>query len=182
MSMPSLPVTVVAPVFSREKVATTQQSEPVPSLPVHARDPWTINLLVRVDRQPANRTLIVGFGSLSADSPGRGRYLAKFANGIHFWSHNRDVESTTPLELGRWQMVSATYDGRVLSLYQNGRSIGRQELELSDDQAVMHVAPLDPWDKKRSFEGQIKDLTFWDTALTPEALTMLWQATAGDAK
>jgi alpha-mannosidase len=120
--------------------------------------------------------LIAGFGSVGMESEGRGRYLAKFANGIHFWSERRDAETTTPLELNRWQMLTATYDGHLLTLYQNARQIGQQPLELGDDDMVVRVAPLDPWDKERTFDGQIKDLTIWNAALPRDALDAIWQA------
>jgi alpha-mannosidase len=178
MTSLTMPVKILTPVFSRTSLATTRPGETfqkLPDLPIHARDPWTINVMVRVTKQPDNRTLIVGFGSASTEAEGRGRYLSKFANGIHFWSERRDGESGTQLDLNRWQMLTATYDGQMLTLYKNAKPIGQQRLELADDEPAVRVAPLDPWDKKRTFKGELKDLTIWKAALSADALDALWQ-------
>ena len=79
-----------------------------------------MNLMLKIDKQPPNRTVLAGFGAL-VDETGHGRYLAKFANGIHFWSSHRDVESTESLDVKKWQMLTATYDGTTLRLYKNGK-------------------------------------------------------------
>ena len=93
------PVTLVQPAYSLPGTTVcdgqNSRSIPVEGLPVGAHDPWTINYFVRTDKAPANRTLIAGFGQ-AADSTGHGRYLSKFANGIHFWSGDRDCDTTSP--------------------------------------------------------------------------------------
>ena len=165
-------------VFARSQFpAGRPQSFPVADLPTKAQDPWTINVFCRVDRQPENRTVIAGFGRDSDGLTGTGRYLAKFANGIHFWSANRDVETTTPLDTGQWQMLSATYDGRTLRLYKNGAQIAEQKEDLVDEtDANVRVAPRDPWEHERVFAGDVRDMTVWKQALSADALQTLWAA------
>jgi alpha-mannosidase len=145
-------------------------------LPVNGEDSWTMNLFVKMDQQPANRTLIAGFGELTARGR-RGRFLAKFAPGIHYWTANQDLYSRTPYDLGKWQMVTAVYDGAWLFLYRNGEEIGRGKLALSKDKSIVHVAPLDPWEKERRFKGEIRDLTIWKTALQPDQVKLLFRET-----
>ena len=155
----------------------------VPGLPVKGTDPWTINMWVRTDKQPANRTILAGFGKCEQSKQGGARYLAKFANGVQFWAHNRDVESNTQLELNRWQMLSATYDGTTLRVYIDGKKLGEAVTALADDENVVNFAPVDPWDKRRQFAGEIKDFTIWNTALSPQELTGLnAKAPAGSPK
>jgi hypothetical protein len=149
----------------------------VSDLPVKASDPWTLNLMVKASRQPGNQTLIAGFGS-DKDREGRGRFLAKFGNGIHFWSSRRDVETNTPLDLNAWQMVSITYDGSTVRVYKNAQLIGQGAQKFSDDESVVRLFPVDPWDHKRHFNGEVRDLTVWPGALPKEALEMLWQSAA----
>jgi alpha-mannosidase len=84
-----------------------------------------------------------------------------------------DVESTTPLALGRWQMLTATYDGQILRLYQDGRQIGWTETALTDDEAVVRLRPLDPWDKERRFAGDIRGFTIWSGVLPGDMLELL---------
>lgn len=154
----------------------TPQTFKVAELPVHAHDPWTINLFFKTDKQPANRTLIAGFGRASDGGVGVGRYLAKFANGIHFWSAQQDVDTTIPLDLGRWQMLTATYDGVTLRLYKDGAPIGAQKVDLADDRPEVHVLPKDAWEHERVIDGEVRDMTIWNQALTPDSLRTLLEA------
>jgi len=160
--------------------ARTPQEFKVADLPVKARDPWTINLFCKMDHQPENRTVIAGFGRATDGQGGTGRYLSKFANGIHFWSANADVETTTPLDVGQWQMLTAAYDGQTLRVYKNAAKIAEQKVDLSDDLPQVEVMPKDPWERERVLDGEVRDMTIWKQALTPEQLQMLFQA--GKAK
>ncbi len=140
----------------------------VDGLPVGQTDSWTMNMFVRTERQPGNRTLIAGFGS-AKDESGQGRYFSKFGNGIHFWCSDRDVDTQTPLTVGEWQMLTATYNGHTLTLYKDAQKIGESAVELGDDEPVIQIAPLDPWDQKRRFVGEIRQMAMWKSAL-PEAV------------
>ncbi len=167
---------VPGPVYTLDKVGPEQMGtsvRDVPGLPVKAGDPWTLNMFVKMDKQPANRTIIAGFGKCEQASEGGARYMAKFVNGVQFWSHNRDVSGGTPLDVGRWQMLTATYDGKTLRLYKDGVKIGERQAQLSDDENVVNIAPADPWEKKRKFEGEIGGLSIWGAALGDEAVKSL---------
>jgi hypothetical protein len=74
-------------------------------------------------------------------------------------------------------MLTATYDGSTLRLYKNAEKIAENLLTFSDDEPVVRLFPIDPWDHKRHFNGQIKSLTVWPAALPPTALQTLWQST-----
>src|SRR5204863_9887647 len=137
----------------------------VSDLPIKGSDPWTLNLFVKIDKQPPNRTVIAGFGACEGKADGAARYLCKFANGVHFWSHHSDLEGNAPLDLDRWQMLTATCDGTTLRLYKDGKLLGEREVHLADEQPIVTIAPLDPWDHKRQFEGEIRELTIWNAAL-----------------
>ena len=150
----------------------TSRTEKVAGLPVGHADAWTVNLFVRTDKQPENRTLIAGFGA-AKDEAGHGRYLGKFANGAHFWCAGQDVDSHTPLTVGGWQMLSATYDGHKLTLYKDAQKIGEEAVAFADDDPVVEIAPLDPWDQQRRFAGEIRRFTVWRAALPETALRQL---------
>ncbi len=151
----------------------TIEVKDVVGLPVKGSQPWTMNCFVKMDKQPENRTLIAGFGRTAKTTGGDGRYLAKFSGGAHFWSHHGDLSSKSPLEVGKWQMLTATFDGKTVRLYKDGALIGENEGELVDDENVVRVAPLDPWEKERRFEGEIRAFTIWDSALSEDALKSL---------
>jgi hypothetical protein len=167
------------PVFTMDDVKPEQRGEPirnVAGLPVKSGDSWTINVFVRTDKQPANHTIIAGFGKCEQTSGGNGRYLAKFAPGIHFWSHNQDVESRTRLDLDHWQMLSATYDGTTLRVYKDAKQISEGQVKLSDDENIINIAPKDPWDHRYQFSGDIRNLSIWGTALEEGALKSLQES------
>jgi alpha-mannosidase len=144
----------------------------VPGMPLLAKDPWTLNMFVKMDKQPLNRTVLAGFGSM-ADQGGKGRYLAKFSGGIHFWSSNRDVPSKTDFDLDRWQMITITFDGSVTRVYKDGVEIAYGLTSLSDDDNVIHILPADPWEKLRHFDGQLRDISIWKSAMTADGVNAL---------
>lgn len=148
----------------------------VAGLPVKASDSWTINVFVRVAAQPVNRTVLVGFGACDDAVEGGGRFLAKFGEGLHFWSHRRDASGSAKLDLNRWQMLTATYDGRVLRLYRDGRAAGSQAVTLADAQNVVHIAPVDPWEKKLRLGGRLHGLSVFDRVLTEDQLRLMRDA------
>jgi alpha-mannosidase len=130
-------------------------------------------MFVRTDRPVPNRTLIAGYGKCEQTTAGAARYMAKIASGIQFWSHNRDVPSRARLDENQWQMLTATYDGKTLTLYKDARQIGQAAVSLIDDESVVNIAPIDPWEHERSFEGEIRGFTIWSDALAPEAVRAL---------
>lgn len=167
----SLPETVVCDGQNSREI-------PVAGLPTDGKAPWTINLFVRTHEQPANRTLIAGFGA-AQDDTGRGRYLAKFANGIHFWSGDQDGDTTTPLDLDRWQMLTAAFDGGAIHLYKDGKAIGKADVSFASEESVVRIAPVDPWDKELRFKGEVAGLTIWKEALSAEAVALLLKNAPG---
>jgi alpha-mannosidase len=134
---------------------------------------WTINFWLWVDAEPSPYTLIAGFGS-GRDASGQQRYLSVFPNGLHFWGGNIDIDAGGTLDTGKWQMLSATYDGTNVHIYKNGKDVGSGAASFSDAQPVMKVAPRAPWpDHGGRLAGKIRDLTVWDRTLTPASLTFL---------
>ena len=167
---------VNGPVFERAEIKKEEMGsavKDVAGLPVKGGDSWTINFSVRTDKQPEDRTVIAGFGRCEQTEDGAARYLVKFQQGIQFWAHNRDVPGRVQLDLGRWQMLSATYDGTRLRLYRDGKLLGERDIALVDDENAVHFAPPDPWDHTRRFGGELGGFTIWSEALGEEALRSL---------
>ena len=169
------PVAVAGPTYTLDAFTangSNSQEVNVPGLPTGGRAPWTINFFVKADKQPENRTLIAGFGK-AKDEEGHGRYLSKFGNGLHFWCGDTDVETTAPLALHAWQMLTATYDGHTLTMYQDGKAVGQGNIQPADDDAVVQLAPPDPWDHERRFVGEIRHFVVWNAALDSGTLQTL---------
>jgi alpha-mannosidase len=171
-------VEISRPVFSLDSLEAGKSLEKkFAGLPVKARDAWTINLFLKLNQQPDDRTIIAGFGHAEDDGgEGRGRYLSKFAEGLHFWSRNQDAEGSAGLDARHWQMLTAAFDGTTLRLYKNGQPAGEEALTLTDDESTIRIAPLDPWDHTRRFDGEIRDFTIWKSALPAAALDKLMES------
>lgn len=169
-----------APAFTAPELApSVPQPFTSTALSRSGKAPWTINLWVKVDKQPEPRTIIGGFGSARDGNAGVGRYLAVFDDGIRFWSAQRDVTTRTPLDLGQWQMLTASYDGSRVRVYKNGRQIGERTVELGNDGTRIQIMPLDAWDRKRQLQGEVKKFTIWTQALPAEAVSRLFDQTKG---
>ena len=138
----------------------------VGGLPVLKTDQWTMNALVKADARPADRVIIAGFGQ-DAGEGGSSRYLAVFPDGIRLWlGAQGEVKTNSPLDLGRWQMLTATYDGETLSVYKDGQPLMKKRLGLaSDSEASVSVGTVDPWDHQRTFNGSVQDFTIRRGAL-----------------
>lgn len=174
-AMPEATAQIMArgPVYRLDALGKEHQGATVRgvrNLPTSGGQPWTINMFVRTEKQPPNRTVIAGFGRCDDKVGATGRYISKFGSGIHFWSRNADVEGNTALDLGKWQMLTATYDGTNVRLYKNGKMISEQALALADDEPIITLLPLDPWEQKRRFDGQVREFTVWDSALNADSL------------
>lgn len=167
------------PVFTAPELAPSKSQAFPTTLPRNGKSPWTINLWVKADKMPEPRTIIGGFGSARDGNAGVGRYLVSFADGIRFWSAQQDVTTSVPLDLGRWQMLTAAYDGTTVRVYKDGKLIGERAVNLSDDSSRAQVMPLDAWDRRRLLQGEVKDFTIWSQALPTEAVARLYGQTKG---
>jgi alpha-mannosidase len=169
-------VQTLAPIYTQPGDLTGQKEIKAAGLPTKAGDAWTLNMFCRPDHQIPSQTILAGFGRADDIRDGAGRYLANFSSGLHFWSRLQDVESTALIDPGRWQMLSATYDGHDLRLYKNGREVGQGQPVLADDDSTVRFAPTDPWTYKNVFAGQIRQLTIWNGSLSPAMVAALYQA------
>lgn len=148
-------------------------SQQTANLPISPDDSWTINQWVYVDEQPEELTILGGFGS-AKDQSGSQRYLMKYKNAIHFWGSEIDVNTGVPLDVQRWQMLTATYDGRTVRLYKDGRQIGSGPALFTPAAPTAQLAPPPAWDKKGDrFKGQLANFTIYNAALSPEAIAVL---------
>ena len=149
------------------------------NLPLGKTDTWTINMLVKPAVDPEDRTLIGGFGRFyDGGESGTGRYFAKMKGGIAFWLCQTEVLTNSPFEVGRWQMLTATYDGTTIALYKDGRPIGRKDVDIkTSPEDFVSIGLDDPWENRRTFHGRVQSFTIRRSALTPSQVKELAETT-----
>ena len=76
--------------------------------------------------------IIAGFGQDKDPVAGSSsRYFAVYPDGIRFWlATDGDVKTNSPLDLGRWQMLTATYDGDTLTVYKDAAPIMKKRISM----------------------------------------------------
>jgi alpha-mannosidase len=173
-----VPLAQLSPAFTADSVMSFDAKGAgtikagVAKLPVLGTSPWTINFFVKMDRQPETLTVLAGFGD-GEDSNGAERFLIAREGRIYFWASNVDIDSGVAFDLNRWQMISATYDGKTVHLFKDGKEIKSEATPLSDARPDVRIAPPPPWDYGHRFQGQIAGFTIWDDALLPGYLEQL---------
>lgn len=138
--------------------------------------PWTINVWLWLDKQPGDHTLIAGFGN-GQDRGGAQRYLAKFPLGLHFWGSAIDLPGGASLDLGRWQMLTATYDGTTIRLYKDGRELTSTKTVFAEAAPVAKLGPPPPWPHGHRLAGKLRGFSLWNSALSAGAVAGLQAAT-----
>ncbi len=168
-------VTIAEPAFTSPILEPSKTASFDSSAPTMGKAPWTLSFWLMMDQQPTDRTLIAGFGRARDGQEGTGRYFAKFPNGINFWVANKDLEANVPFDTGRWQMLTATYDGATLSLYKDGKLVASGLRDLSNDSSKVNVLPLDAWDRQRKADAEVRSLIIWPQSLPAAAVEKLYQ-------
>jgi alpha-mannosidase len=165
------------PVYSVTSLHAADESrqDKVDGLPVQPGMPWTLNFFVRCDQTPRELTLLGGWGHANDHDikPGMGRYFINFKDGLGFWLANEDIKTGVMLDLKKWQMISAVYDSKTVSLYKDGKKIGSGSPALAPDEPVTGLGIVDPWGNGNRFDGDIRKLTIWNSALPLATLKTL---------
>jgi hypothetical protein len=176
----TLPLAPLAPVYSSLDAVTfdgktirgvTKVNQS--GLPTEGTASWTINMFVNIPQTLGELTMIGGFGS-GRDDAGSDRFLIKFHDKIHFWGSNVDITASEAFDIGKWQMVTISYDGSTIRMYKNGALVGSEAAKLSDALPDVRIGTRGPWSGAPRFAGQVAGFTIWNAALPPEfILTML---------
>ena len=84
-----------------------------------------------------------------------------------------DITGNTQLEVGRWQMLTATFDGSVVKLFKDGRELASEGASFSDAAPVVKIGPAGPWSYTHKMAGKIRDFSLWGQALSPASVAGL---------
>jgi alpha-mannosidase len=148
----------------------------VEDLPFHATDPWTINMFVYMDKQPDDLTIIGGFGD-GDDNSGAERFLIQHGNGIEFWGSNVDIETGVPFDTGKWQMITATFDGQAIKIFKNGKLLKSESATLAEAAPSVQLGIRPPWDGGHRFAGKIAGFSIWKQSLSEPTINALLSGT-----
>ncbi len=115
---------------------------------IHAPDAaqWSMYLWFRMDQQPGGPALLGAVGE---------RTLTIVDGHLTF----RAVTASNEVSLGAWRFAAATYDGKTLRLYSDGKLVGESTIKVPGGSGTMTMGP---------FSGRILGFTF-ETELLPES-------------
>lgn len=122
--------------------------------------PRTLALLVNTDMIHSNSTATIARYGKAA--PRKLFALAIGPNGAPmFWGYNSDVETSTPLQLGRWHHVAVSYDGNAATLFLDGKPLRTLSCTLKTAPGPLVLGGY-------GFRGKITEVQLWKRALTPD--------------
>jgi len=127
-----------------------------------ADDPWSFSVRYLINQAPADGALVAGIGSPEATTSENHFFQGTASGNVGFG----DVETSLPWRLGSWTMLSITYDGKRVRLYENGQFIEKfPMLFLESSAAEMWLCGMTPT-QSNSFIGALDEALFWDYALS----------------
>ena len=133
-----------------------------------ATSSWTINQWVYLNAAPTGTTMLGGFGRSEfydgdLDEQGSMRQVYSTGGNIGVWPHYGDIVTAEPFDVGKWQMITVTYDKwtQYVYIYKNGNEIGKGAVALSDAMHRISISPLG-LAHDAFFDGMVDDFTIWD--------------------
>lgn len=82
------------------------------------------------------------------------------------------IKDTKPMEVNRWSMLTATYNGDVLKLYVNGEL--RSSRRVSSKIAYSNMPLVIGKGTRKGFKGTIDDIRIYDKALTEKEIRTIY--------
>ena len=144
------------------------------ALPLAKELPWSINMYIYVDYVPESLTMLFNMGGYTT---GTGRYIGKIGDNVRFWGgDNLDVSSSTPYRYGHWQMITVTYNGDVMKMYQDGVLIGTNDnpSNIADCEAYVALGDRAPWGGGKYGAGTYDNVSIYNGVLNrSEILAMV---------
>ncbi len=127
--------------------------------PTASNQAFTMSVYVNPSVNLNDRTLIAGIGDTGASDA---RYLEVRNNILHF----AGVDIGFSLPTHSWTMLTATYDGSELRVYDNAVLLGTFATSLSASDGSIHLAPANPNYPNAFYQGLIDEFSIWDYAMT----------------
>jgi hypothetical protein len=146
-------------------------------LVLQADSNWTLSgWFEATDQNPSSTTtstLIAGFGDPAEEDS---RYIGlQDGKLVLRLGKNNQITAQAPLpNSGAWHFIAASFDGKLLHLYQDGSEVAGGHLLLGRVSSTLQIAPTMPaWPTATHFGGKIAGLTLIGNALTPAEISEL---------
>lgn len=150
------------------------------NLPCTGSQNWSMNFWVMVDAFPKTDQWLAGWGQQLL-----GRWInyndsekiEKFGRLLYFWPNTQDQVSIGEqiFSFNIWQMITVTYDGQILKVYNNARLEDQRKLKLTDikGETLAIAKNMSPSEKSGYFKGKIDEFEIYDYALSEEQINYL---------
>ncbi len=138
-----------------------------PSLAANAS--WSMSAWLRPAMAQAGDVFVAAVGSTTSESC---RCLVLHDGRLQLRAGGVEITSANPTQVSTWQAVAATYDGRLLQLYVDGRLVGARATAgpLPAADPVLMLAPVG---LSRHFGGSLAHFQLQRGALEPDRLRQL---------
>ena len=146
------------------------QNTSVEGMPTDSWSPWTVNCWVWIDQTLSGDTLIAGIGD--SRSPFYDlRFFRSNQGNIAFCSY----QTSYPLAVQQWQMLTATYRDNKARLFLNGEKIATFDWWPAANSPQAWVAPLLGPSGASRFIGRVDEFSAFSWKLSQDEVAALYQ-------
>jgi len=139
---------------------------------LRADSPWTLYCWVQTDAAITAPTLVAGIGDVAGEYS---RFLGLDAGKLMLWmGPDNSLSAPATVTPGKWQFVTATFDGSVFRLYSDGVQVGQGSLTLGRVTPLLQIAPpVIPELGGQHFGGKIAGFTVVRDALSADRIKQI---------
>ena len=134
--------------------------------PTSSNQAFTLNVYLQTPAVLDDGTLICGIGDTGANAA---RYFEIRNDSLHF----AGIDTGFSLATNSWSMLTASYNGSELRLYNNAILIGLYQTGLAASDASIQLAPENPNHYTAFFKGMIDEYSVWDYAMSDNEIAGL---------
>ncbi|MBC8371076.1 MAG: hypothetical protein H8E25_13840 [Planctomycetes bacterium] len=134
---------------------------------ISAVNSFTINAYVKPRPNLNDGALICGIGdpANSIDT-----FFEIRNDNLHFAGFDFAASLSTTM----WSMLTACYDGALLSVYLDGMLLGSHATSFPNLSQQMHIAPANPSDDSAFYRGSIDELSLWNYSFDASQVQQLY--------
>jgi hypothetical protein len=120
-----------------------------------ASETFTLNVYIKPQTNLIDGTLICGVGDPAISNE---RFFEISNNNLHFAGFDFGVV----LPSNSWSMLTATFDGELLTLYLDGAPLGTRTTSFTNNFDALHIAPAISSNDNAFYRGSIDEFSVWN--------------------